>query len=113
MWKRIKKAAMTSLAARKGRLVTAATGLLTVGATSAVATLGFSATPTVAAAIAGGAGFLASWAVDTIFLTINGDGVEAIQEALAEVYPRVKTDRWAGKATVEAVRDLVKDAQKN
>jgi hypothetical protein len=113
MLKRIKKAAMIALAARKGRLVSAATGLLTVGATSAVASLGFSATPAVAVGIAGAAGFLASWAVDTVFLTIQGDNVEEIQRLLAEVDPRVQTDRWAGKVTVAAVKDLVKEAKKD
>lgn len=113
MLKRIKKAAMIALAARKGRLVSAATGLLTVGGTAAVASLGFSAGPTTAAAIAGAAGFLASWAIDTVFLTIQGDHVEEIQRELAKVDPRVQADRWAGAVTVSAVKDLVQEAKRD
>lgn len=113
MLKRFKTAAWTALAARKGRLTSAAAGLLTVGGTSLVATMGFSAGPSTVAIIAGAAGFLASWAVDTAFLTVQGNGVEAIQKELAKLDDSVQPDRWAGPKTLAAVKELVKDAQKS
>lgn len=105
--KRLKAAMIAALASRRGRIVSFTGALIASGVSAAAARFGLDLSDAGTTAVAAGAAWVVNFALDTVVISINGRGIEAIQAELQAVDPEIKVDRWAGPETTGTVRELV------
>lgn len=86
----------------KGRLVSLATGMVAGFVTRVAVEHGWTLDPADLNYITLGVAILTGWAIDSIVLHANANGVKQIQEALP---PHVEADGVPGPVTIAAVKN--------
>jgi hypothetical protein len=91
----------------KGRINSLAVGAVVGGVTKFLADRNWTLDPTVEDLLSATVALTVMWAIDSLVLKLQADGVKQIQDALP---PHVKSDGVPGDVTVAAVKRAASDA---
>lgn len=91
----------------KGRINSAVVGIVTGAATKILARYNLTLDPLAEDLLSASVGLFVMWAIDSIVLKLQADGVKRIQDALP---PHVESDGVPGDVTVAAVKRATSDA---